>query len=423
LQIRRPNYWRIELGISPGEQQKSVGLKDVLADILQFEKTYCPFQRSFTIDISEESLIEGKKKAWTPKGVLSIPSSPSTAGGATEGAPGDLTPVDRPVTPAHAIPSQHAPRPSSPDVGSERPRIEIGPQEESGPAEEPPHTEAIIHGLSPLRLGVSSSSDDNNDHSSVGSYEHDTATSSVNDAPSSPTSTTVSSFPEMASPSKSERGATSGGTRPQSAASDQSPQEDLVLTERPCVDFEETETPTVASDSNVIIDPSREDPATTTPDQESKPSSDEASPGRVSPTPSQDSFHSIDSRRTSLVAPAEQVERNESPPTTALGALRLRKRDQTPQPSQIQPHQPISREPPRSLPLSKSGLSTTSSHLSLVARTGELLLGPPAYLIALMVKIAAKITRGGWKGPRLAYDYSDDDVPVFYDFSDSDLSE
>lgn len=352
-----------------------------------------------------------------------MPSSPSTSGSTTDGVPGDLTPVDRPVTPAHAIAIHDVPRPSSPDVGSERPRIEIGPQEESGrgPSEESPHTELTIQGLSPMRLGVSSLSDDN-DHSSVGSYEHDTATSSVNDAPSSPTSTTVSSFPEMASPSKSERDATSG-TRPASAASDQSPQEELVVTERPCVDFEETETPIVSGESNVIIGSSREDPATTTPDQDSKPSSDEAPPGRVSPTPSQDSFHSIESRRTSLIAPAEQAERNESPPAAALGALRLRKRDQTPQSSQIQPHQPVSREPPRSLPLSNSGLSTTSSHLSLVARTGELLLGPPAYLIALMVKIAAKITRGGWKGPRLAYDYSDDDVPVFYDFSDSDLSE
>lgn len=351
-----------------------------------------------------------------------MPSSPSTARGTTDVVSGDLTPVDRPVTAAHAIGSHDIPRPSSPDVGSERPRIEIAPQEESDSTEAIPHTEAILHGLSPLRLGVSSLSDDNNDHSSVGSYEHDTVASSVNDAPSSPTSTTVSSFPDMSSPSKSERDATSG-TRPQSAASDQSPQEELVLTERHCVDFEETETPTVSSGSNVIIDSSREDTATTTPDQDSKLSRDEAPPGCISPAPSQDSFHSIDSRRTSLIVAAEQVEQNESPPAAALGASRLRKRDQTPQSSQIPSGQTPSREPPRSLPLSRSGLSTTSSHLSLVARTGELLLGPPAYLIALMVKIAAKITRGGWKGPRLTYDYSDDDVPVFYDFSDSDLSE
>ncbi|KAI1207757.1 inheritance of peroxisomes protein 1-domain-containing protein [Annulohypoxylon truncatum] len=67
LQIRRPQYWRIELPVSdPDDQERALLLRDILDKALLFEKTACPFQRSFTVELPEE--LEVKKKAWTPDG-------------------------------------------------------------------------------------------------------------------------------------------------------------------------------------------------------------------------------------------------------------------------------------------------------------------------------------------------------------------
>ncbi|KAI1442289.1 inheritance of peroxisomes protein 1-domain-containing protein [Annulohypoxylon stygium] len=67
LQIRRPQYWRIELPVSdPDDQERALLLRDILDKALLFEKTACPFQRNFTVELPEE--LEVKKKAWTPDG-------------------------------------------------------------------------------------------------------------------------------------------------------------------------------------------------------------------------------------------------------------------------------------------------------------------------------------------------------------------
>ncbi|KAI0879836.1 inheritance of peroxisomes protein 1-domain-containing protein [Annulohypoxylon maeteangense] len=67
LQIRRPQYWRIELPVSdPDDQERALLLRDILDKALLFEKTACPFQRSFTVELPEE--LEVRKKAWTPDG-------------------------------------------------------------------------------------------------------------------------------------------------------------------------------------------------------------------------------------------------------------------------------------------------------------------------------------------------------------------
>ncbi|KAI1080267.1 inheritance of peroxisomes protein 1-domain-containing protein [Whalleya microplaca] len=68
LQIRRPQYWRIELPVSePDDTERTLVLRNVLDKILLFEKTECPFQRSFTVELPEPHT-PVKKKAWTPEG-------------------------------------------------------------------------------------------------------------------------------------------------------------------------------------------------------------------------------------------------------------------------------------------------------------------------------------------------------------------
>ncbi|PSR77230.1 inheritance of peroxisomes protein 1-domain-containing protein, partial [Coniella lustricola] len=67
LQIRRPNYWRIEVPVGNDEEMKRAHmLRDVLGQILQFEKTPCPFERSFIVELPEPPQTPIKKRTWTP---------------------------------------------------------------------------------------------------------------------------------------------------------------------------------------------------------------------------------------------------------------------------------------------------------------------------------------------------------------------
>jgi DNA-binding transcriptional ArsR family regulator len=67
LQMRRPLYWRIEL---PAEDenlhQKLQEFRDTLDQILLFEKTPCPFSRTFTVVLPEAPKTPVKKKPWKP---------------------------------------------------------------------------------------------------------------------------------------------------------------------------------------------------------------------------------------------------------------------------------------------------------------------------------------------------------------------
>ncbi|KAK1995523.1 hypothetical protein LX36DRAFT_713093 [Colletotrichum falcatum] len=80
LQIRRPNYWRIEIPVNTtDEQELAVALKAVWDQILQFEKTECPFKRSFTITLPDRPNTPVKKRPWTPpvKRTLPVLSTPA----------------------------------------------------------------------------------------------------------------------------------------------------------------------------------------------------------------------------------------------------------------------------------------------------------------------------------------------------------
>ncbi|KAK2022736.1 hypothetical protein LX32DRAFT_184071 [Colletotrichum zoysiae] len=80
LQIRRPNYWRIEIPVTTADEQDlAVALKEVWDQILQFEKTECPFKRSFTIVLPDKPKTPVKKRPWTPpvKRALPVLSTPA----------------------------------------------------------------------------------------------------------------------------------------------------------------------------------------------------------------------------------------------------------------------------------------------------------------------------------------------------------
>ncbi|RYP69808.1 hypothetical protein DL771_005917 [Monosporascus sp. 5C6A] len=79
LQIRRPQYWRIEVPVAdPDDVRRALILRDVFDRILLFEKTECPFQRGFTVELPQRPETPVKKKPWTPEGknLLASPFHP-----------------------------------------------------------------------------------------------------------------------------------------------------------------------------------------------------------------------------------------------------------------------------------------------------------------------------------------------------------
>ena len=67
LQIRRPQYWRIEVANKTDEERAKVDLlKRVLGEVLLFEKTPCPFQRDFVVELPEAPATPVTKRPWKP---------------------------------------------------------------------------------------------------------------------------------------------------------------------------------------------------------------------------------------------------------------------------------------------------------------------------------------------------------------------
>jgi hypothetical protein len=61
--------------------------------------------------------------------------------------------------------------------------------------------------------------------------------------------------------------------------------------------------------------------------------------------------------------------------------------------------------------------------MAIITRTCEILLGPPNYLITLMLKVAAKITAGEWRGQVFGQGEDGETIPVQWDYSEGDLTD
>ena len=92
------------------------------------------------------------------------------------------------------------------------------------------------------------------------------------------------------------------------------------------------------------------------------------------------------------------------------GIRRRRRRNQSPLPSSSNLYSPYS---PRS---HMSGHHMTTAILQ---KTCSLLLGPPIQLVALMMRIAAKIARGASRGTSFGFGHTGQKIPCSWDFSDT----
>lgn len=67
LKIGHDSYYRIELPNTCAEENEKVeGFKKVLAIVLQFEITPCPFKRAFTVELPQKPIVPIKKRPWRP---------------------------------------------------------------------------------------------------------------------------------------------------------------------------------------------------------------------------------------------------------------------------------------------------------------------------------------------------------------------
>lgn len=85
LQIRKPQYWRIEISNSnQNNLHPPTELKRILSQILQFEITACPFQRTFTVELPVIPTNPVKKKPWKPVAIPRQTDSSCTSGSMLE---------------------------------------------------------------------------------------------------------------------------------------------------------------------------------------------------------------------------------------------------------------------------------------------------------------------------------------------------
>ncbi|PBP19204.1 hypothetical protein BUE80_DR009982 [Diplocarpon rosae] len=80
LQIRPPQYWRIEVPNATGDEHRMIEeLKRVLEQVLRYEKTACPFQRDFVVKLPEKPQTPVKKRPWRPVARTGSEESPTSS--------------------------------------------------------------------------------------------------------------------------------------------------------------------------------------------------------------------------------------------------------------------------------------------------------------------------------------------------------
>ena len=381
LRIRTSTYYRIEFSFATQDEKDQVErLKRVLDDVLQYERTPCPFQRGFTVKLPDPPQTPVKMVPWRPKRDHETPLS-------------DPSPTIE--TQEYAI--SESPCSSRPQiVNEEDAKIEEVQAQHSPPkkvADFPP--ENSNHEVVGLSSGF------------IREMQNDEHVTDLDQ-----------SVPKLAL------------RRTRRAMAERT------VTAPPCLS--KPQEPPVNS-----LAPPRTRPYSKQ-ETQSYTSSDESFYSAGSPTSSQSASppHSTRNLRacqqrrdgqkhaqhSAEVAPARLWDLTDAtsavPAVTVSGeftlnsgicspGLRVRRslqkrRTQSPLPSSSNLHPPYS--PPTSL-------SRQRFPEVLIQRTCSFLLGPPLHLLALMIKVAVKITRGAVYGSVSGISDSGERIPCSWDFS------
>ncbi|KAH7122846.1 inheritance of peroxisomes protein 1-domain-containing protein [Dactylonectria macrodidyma] len=477
LQIRRPNYWRIELPVAKAEDIiRAEALREVFDKILQFEKTECPFKRAFTVELPEPPETPVKYKPWTPvrrsqtnslevftnprattptpprnrntNDVAESPSAPWYVRAQVDeletkiGIEGtefmDISNATCPLRPSEMRGPENRQRdpkesriPAIDDDASWQqyddfdyprppgPHLSSPEHDDGGVAVVHPETEDVVFELhegtgsqgdqrkarlrrtagfaitrsatlpSHAKLGTDKQSKPNTPQTLRGSTAGQSSRTAEQDIRhgSQDSNHSVQPWRTPSVPQPNANGtivdndtASHGGDVSETRSGWETGSEGGSALSHESVD--------TAPDDFPPIKVASEFPASSTSDVAEESSATTAMPQR-------------------------RVTRHRA----TTGSISVRRRPFSPLPSAANlfaPAPPVERRPMKS----KLGLPMT-----IILKTLEMLLGPPSYLIALMLKVAAKIIAGEWRG--LVFGYGDDgeEIPVQWDYSEGELSD
>ena len=414
LRIRPNSYYRIELPTRTSEDEEQVeSLKAVLAKVLQYEVTPCPFKRGFYVELPEPPKTPIIKRPWRPKprpggtsylseepeGIdeltLEDSNSSTSANGETE-ADGPLLQPDNEDQGSHA-----APQSDDSSTGSTENEPDSEATDDIGFTHKDVH-DHLLEGFDDFKTPTQPKSLRTGGRTFTAPPQLTLKTT-----PPSNTETKALPIPQL---KKEPSSLASSVDSFHSFHSPISP-----LPPSPCF-FNHASHPQVLEDGIDISrtrshkrDVSEITVRAVSPELwelSSGPSGEEAtyhSPPDLPATPTleSDAASLYEDRWSEAITP--------SPPTEIRRRIRSRRRTQSPLPSNSNLYAPYS---PRS---HMSGHHLTTAILQ---RTCSILLGPPIQLVALMLRIAAKIARGAFRGTTFGYGDGGQKVPCSWDFSD-----
>ncbi|VUC34550.1 unnamed protein product [Clonostachys rosea] len=434
LQIRRPNYWRIELqpAWDSGDRSTPDALREVLGMILQFEKTYCPFKRSFTVEV-EEPTTPTIKKAWTPK---HTPNSGPMMGIVTP----ELGSPASPQIARTLFDSSGRRRSQGYDVGTCHVR---GLGLRSMLSDDHPLSMAGSRRSLDLLLGVEGSAAHGALVSGIAGetdsklQESPVVSRIVDDIQSRSVTDTVPITPRDPFTDNTaasiwddpviERPQQFHGLTGHHGIDDVKPLERALSA--PLFPTHTTSQPRRAVPETILENG----------DDNLVELDDSGPSGCVSPSPSQDSFHSVKSwESTDNLNPVPLGQNfNSNSGVSSSTALEIRqsfvRRRARHRSKKSESDIPTGGKGHASVPAQNNNIDqyqavlgmgfleqARSLPLFILAKTCEILLGPPAYLIKLMLRIAARIIAGEWRGQDVGYDEDGEQIPVHWDLSDDD---
>ncbi|KFX92334.1 hypothetical protein V490_05433 [Pseudogymnoascus sp. VKM F-3557] len=426
LQIRRPQFWRIEVPLDdPNHEAKSQELKDVLSQILLFEKTPCPFRRNFHIELPEPPQTPVKKKPWRPverpgsanadpkSANTESPVDVSPKSGKTEDYYAAASSDDTPAVPemdtdsdatddTNITPRNYFPRVGIPHIFKQEPLTRPEVLDTGRSVTAPPQLTLMTSPPSKNTKGVSLGSP-------VGRKSEDSTLSSFSSSQDS--FHTVQSWHSPITPVFS----ASSDSRPSTPTTYPYPHENIKLPKR---------NPEPQNVSELTISPSSETPTTPgvwtmvdTPENKSSGTPFQSSPpSPTTPIPAHKSRNQEDQDEEIYqdASPSAEVADAETRTQTSVSERSSRRRALSPLPSPANLFSP-SRSRARHL--------RTARHLptAIIQKTWEILMSPPSHLVQIMVEIAAKIKAGQWRGAVFGVDEGGEEVVGQWDYEDGDF--
>jgi hypothetical protein len=466
LQVRKlQEYWRIEIRNTTTEEIKQAEeFKKILAQVLLYEKTPCPFQRTFSVDLPAAPQVPLTQKPWRPvqrsSSRIPLPRGDlypiaSKSNSLTSSSPKPSCTIARSSSPLQ-IPALHQSS-SSPtevcmsDLQSHETTPEVSsikstsipipsPIYSSQTSSVEPHPKE--YGSSPLESITSFVSHIELDEDDNSDATDDTNATPKNSVQSSPLETkNRTQVLNHCSRSITAPPVLSLVTSPPSKRRNESPVRQVV----PDVDPESELSSSVESfhstqswHSPLDVPPSPPLSGPSSPTTFPYPHDNIVLPKQVHPTQAISQFNTIPEipgawHTTSLInasprslSPAPRTptlindgERSEGDASEAItpSPPRLRHRGTTSSNSRRRTLSPLPAAANILSPPPRSRRLQTARHLptAIIQKTCEILLSPPSHLLHMMINIASKIAAGEWRGVLLG-----DGEAVHWDFTEDE---